>query len=377
MRADSSNATATGAARCGSGARTARNSCAGSRSARCATPRGQRSHYVARAHRHHRQEARRAGTALPGQLRHADQPAEPRAAVRAPVARDRARAPAGKRASRCCSSTSTASRTSTIRSATPPATASCSAAAARLQADGGRRSTRSRAWAATSSPSCWRTSTRRRKRRAIAREIITAFDAPLDIDEPPGRRDHAVDRHQPVPRPRARCRPTCSSTPTPRCTRPRPRAAAPTMRYTEAMDTEIAPRARRSPPRCARRSSATSCAWCYQPQLSLPTGAHHRRRGAAALDTARNSARSRRREFIPLAEESGLILRDRRMGAARGLPYAASAGARTGSTDLTMAVNVSALQLLRGDLPAVVCARAATTPACRPSASSWSSPRAW
>ena len=46
-----------------------------------------------RAQRHHRPEARRAGTALPRQLRHADQPAQPHPAVRTAVARDRARAP--------------------------------------------------------------------------------------------------------------------------------------------------------------------------------------------------------------------------------------------------------------------------------------------
>ena len=48
------------------------------------------------AQRHHRAEARRAGAALPGQLRHPDQPAQPLAAVRAPGPGDRAGAARGR-----------------------------------------------------------------------------------------------------------------------------------------------------------------------------------------------------------------------------------------------------------------------------------------
>ncbi len=68
---------------------------------------------------------------------------------------------------------------------------------------GNRRqpATRSRGWAATNSPWCWRTSTTRSEAEDVARDIILAFEAPLDFDE---RHDIAispVDRHQPVPGP--------------------------------------------------------------------------------------------------------------------------------------------------------------------------------
>ena len=57
----------------------------------------------------------------------------------------------------------------------------------------------------------------------------------------------------------------------------------------------------------------------YQPQVDVRSGAHHRRRGAAALERPRARAWCRRCSFIPLAEDTGLIVADRRMGAARGL----------------------------------------------------------
>jgi PAS domain S-box-containing protein len=129
------------------------------------------------------------------------------------------------RASACCSSTSTASRTSTIRSATPPATASCARRRCACRKPWARN-TPSRAWVATSSPWCWRTWLRRktptrsrarsswRSRRRFSPTIATKCRF----------RHRSASASIPTMR---RCRPNCSSRPTPRCTRPSRSVAAP------------------------------------------------------------------------------------------------------------------------------------------------------
>ena len=82
-------------------------------------------HVLVDEHRHHRAQAHRGRARPPGAARPAHRPGQPGAAARparpgsSPGARDR------PKSSRCCSSTSTGSRSSTTRSATPPAT-SCS-----------------------------------------------------------------------------------------------------------------------------------------------------------------------------------------------------------------------------------------------------------
>ena len=97
--------------------------------------------------------------------RRAHRAAEPHAVPRPPGAVAAPRAPARRRtpARPSCSSTSTASRSSTTRSATRPATSCC-----RPSRSGWTRrcapATPSRAWAATSSPCCWRTSPTRARR---------------------------------------------------------------------------------------------------------------------------------------------------------------------------------------------------------------------
>ena len=78
----------------------------------------------------------------------------------------------------CCSSTSTTSRPSTTRSATPSATSCWSRSPTRLRALRAARATSSRASAATSSPSCSPdVDDAARTRRAVAERILAAFAA--------------------------------------------------------------------------------------------------------------------------------------------------------------------------------------------------------
>ncbi len=76
--------------------------------------------------------ATRRGARVPGHARRADRPAQSDADPGPRRADARALAPAAKRRSRRCSSTSTTSRASTTRSVTPSATSSCKRVAARL-----------------------------------------------------------------------------------------------------------------------------------------------------------------------------------------------------------------------------------------------------
>ena len=82
-----------------------------------------------------------------------------------------------------------------------------------------------------------------------------------------------------------------------------------------------APRARARTSSCCTTSRRSTCA----------TGRDRRRRGAGALAAPRARPGAARREFIPLAEETGLIVADRRVGAARGLPRRRAPGSDAGS----------------------------------------------
>ena len=101
------------------------------------------------------------------------------------------------------------------------------AAAQRLQ-DASAPRTPSRASVATNSPWCWKTSRTRRRRRVLRAADHRGLRRTAAARRPPGSRDHRPRSASACTRTTRRCRPTCSSTPTPRCTRPRPPVAAPT-----------------------------------------------------------------------------------------------------------------------------------------------------
>jgi diguanylate cyclase (GGDEF)-like protein len=184
----------------------------------------------------------------------------------------------------------------------------------------------------------------------VAREIITAFEAPLDIDD-----------HQDV-----------SITPSIGISLYPDNAQVPTdllkhadtamyqakaagrrtyMRYTESMDVEIRRRASIS---AALRKvlDRNELRLVFQPRLSLPQG---RITGVEALLrwTSPEYGEIPPSQFIPLAEESGLILEIGEW-ALREACHTQRRWRQHGMENMSMAVNVSALQLLRGDLPQVV-----------------------
>ena len=132
----------------------------------------------------------------------------------------------------------------------------------------------------------------------------------------------------PPARPRRATRPTsCCATPTWPCTRPRPAARA----GYELFRARHARRTASSGSSCEAdaapaRSSASELVLHYQPivELAHAAGSPGSRRWSAGTTRAR--ACCPRPTFIPLAEETGLIVPHRQLGAARGLPPGAGAG---------------------------------------------------
>lgn len=184
----------------------------------------------------------------------------------------------------------------------------------------------------------------------IAREIITSFEAPLDIDD---HQDVAI-----TPSIGISLYPDNAQVPTDLLKHAdtamyQAKAAGRRiyMRYTESMEVSIRRRATIS---AALRKvlDRNELRLVFQPKLSLPQA---RITGVEALLrwTSPEYGEIPPTQFIPLAEESGLILEIGEW-ALREACHTLKRWRAHGLDRLTMAVNVSALQLLRGDLPSVV-----------------------
>ena len=156
----------------------------------------------------------------------------------------------------------------------------------------------------------------------------------------------------------------CCATPTRRCIEPRRRARAGSPRSTARCGSSPAT-GRSWRATCAPPSAGASCELAYQPAIELGTG---RIVGAEALCGGRttSSAPIGPAEFVPLAEETGLIVD---IGAwvlheaTRTLRRWMDAGAV--DDRFTMAVNVSAVQLGDGLVELATSALARARPAAR------------
>ncbi|WP_460758697.1 EAL domain-containing protein [Lysobacter fragariae] len=184
----------------------------------------------------------------------------------------------------------------------------------------------------------------------VARDLIAAFEEPLDLDE---RHDVSISPsigislypdHAQIPTDLLKHADTAMY-------QAKAAGRRTYMRYTDAMDVEIRQRANLS---AALRKvlDRDELQLVFQPRLSLT---QHRITGVEALLRWHSIEYGLISPdvFIPLAEESGLILEigEWAMREACATLQAWRAG---GLTDVSMAVNVSALQLLRGHLPDVV-----------------------
>ncbi|MDQ3617465.1 MAG: EAL domain-containing protein, partial [Pseudomonadota bacterium] len=184
----------------------------------------------------------------------------------------------------------------------------------------------------------------------IARDVLVAFEAPLDFDE---RHDVTISPsigislypdHAQVPTDLLKHADTAMY-------QAKADGRRTYMRYTDAMDVELRRRATVS---AALRKvlDRGELRLVFQPQLSL---CDNRITGVEALLRwhSPDYGDIPPAQFIPLAEETGLILGIGEW-ALREACGVLSDWRKHGLDELTMAVNVSALQLLRGDLPNVV-----------------------
>jgi EAL domain-containing protein (putative c-di-GMP-specific phosphodiesterase class I) len=184
----------------------------------------------------------------------------------------------------------------------------------------------------------------------VARDLIAAFEQPLDIDE---RHDVAISPsigislypdHAQIPTDLLKHADTAMY-------QAKAAGRRTYMRYTDEMDVEIRERANIS---AALRKvlDRGELQLVFQPRLSLT---HMRVTGVEALLRWHSAEYGEipPDRFIPLAEESGLIL-DIGEWAMNEACATLQDWRVHGLDDIAMAVNVSALQLLRGHLPDVV-----------------------
>ena len=246
------------------------------------------------------------------------------------------------------SSTSTASRTSTTRSATTWATACCR----RPRAASPARCATSDMVARLGGDEFVLLVEDYRGNddlAEIAGKLIAALSAPFD-DRRPRARPLGEHRHLHLSRRRPATRRRCSRTPTSRCTAPRSRAATATASTRRAQHA-LAWSASRSRPSCATRSSATSCAIFYQPKIDIGERPRDRRRGAAALAATRDwacccrtsSSRSPRRPASSCRSATGRCA---------ACCERARRWQRAGHPPIPVAVNLSARQFRQAELVA-------------------------
>ena len=184
----------------------------------------------------------------------------------------------------------------------------------------------------------------------VARELIIAFDQPLDFD---GRHDVSISPsigislypdHAHAPTDLLKHADTAMY-------QAKAAGRRTFMRYTEAMDVEIRSRATLS---AALRKvlDRNELTLVFQPRLSLP---EQRITGVEALLRWHSPEYGDipPSQFIRLAEESGLILEIGEW-ALREACVVLRGWRQQGLVNLNMSVNVSALQLLRGNLPEVL-----------------------
>ena len=160
----------------------------------------------------------------------------------------------------------------------------------------------------------------------VAERLIASLAEPIAVagrDVVRGRLGR--DRHG-----HARRRTTCCARPTWRCTGPRPRARAAT-RSSRPGCRRRSSSASSSRPTCSARSTASELEVFYQPIIALSTG---ELAGHEALVRWRHPTRGLLSPiaFIPVAEETGLIVADRALRAARGLPPGRGLAGRRGGS---------------------------------------------